>query len=454
MDHNKLNKTQFTGSCKRPAGRRAIVKKRVIIIGGGIAGLSAANSLVRTGCEVTVLEAKNRLGGRIHTIAAGNFPIELGAEFLHGESPALLNTTRAADLTTQPLNEDYQFFQDGGFKKVNFLEKMHKLVNHIDIQAGDCSFADYLDTQNLTPAEYEQAAGFVQGFHAAKPDQISAHSLRRGEYSSEKMGTKQCRITEGYAALIGFLEKEIHSHGGKIVTNAVVKKIQWQAGYVKVTFNYNHSAGEIHVEADAAVITLPLGVLKAGGVEFQPPLSSKHEAIEQLQFGNVVKVVFEFSGRWWPAFGFINALEEVFPTWWTDPRGPVLTAWAGGPKADALTGYSPDQLEKFGLKTLARIFPEHADDISINFARTHTFNWAQDPYSRGAYSYLPVNGLDLPKLLAAPIADTLFFAGEATVNDAQPGMVFGAFETGLRAGREVLATMADTSPEAIFPLQK
>ena len=418
-----------------------------------MAGLSAANSLVRTGCEVTLLEAKNHLGGRIHTIAAGSLPIELGAEFLHGESPAIFNTIRAAELTVHTLPDDYQFFQDGDFKRMHFLEKMSKIVKAVDIHTTDCSFEDYLESQNLTPAEREQAASFVQGFHAAQPNLISSHSLRRGEYSAEKMeGAKQHRINEGYGAMVNFLEKEIHSHGGKTVTNAVVKKVAWQPGHVKVTFDHGGSA--IHIEADAAVITLPLGVLKAGTVEFQPPLTSKREAIEQLPYGNVVKVVFEFSERWWPEFGFITALDEVFPTWWTDPRGPILTAWAGGQKADALIAYSAEQLEKFGLKTLAKIFPEHADDISINFARTHTFNWTRDPYSRGAYSYLPVNGLDLPKTLGASLGETLFFSGEATVTDAQTGMVFGAFETGMRAGREVLATMADTAPEAVFPLQK
>jgi monoamine oxidase len=427
--------------------------KKVVVIGGGIAGLSAASTLVRMGCKVTLLEAKDRFGGRIHTIKDGNLIVELGAEFLHGESRTITTAIQAAGLSTHMIPEDYQVFQDGQFKHVKFLEKMNKIVNHVNTRQRDCSFEEFLDTQNLNLTDRQQAIGFVEGFHAAQPDHISAHSLRRGEYAAEKMpGTKQGRINEGYGALVNFLEREIRAHGGKLLTEAFVKKVRWQPGHVEISFH--HGDREILVQADAVAVTLPLGVLKAGTVEFQPPLAVKREAIEQLHFGNVVKVVFEFRERWWPDFGFVVAPDEIFPTWWTDPRGTILTGWAGGPKADLLLKYSPAQLEQFGLKTLALLFPAQAGKISAQFISAHTFNWAKDPCTRGAYSYLPINGLDLPKLLGAPIADTLFFAGEATVTDAQTGTVFSAFETGLRAGRELLATIADTSPLAILPLQK
>src|SRR5262249_5871928 len=134
----------------------------------------------------------------------------------------------------------------------------------------------------------------------------------------------------------------------------------------------------------------------------------------------------------------ILALDEAIPTWWTDPRAPLLIGWAGGPKADALLACSPAKIEAVGLEILGHVFPERAAEITSQHIATKTHNWAQDPYIRGGYSYLPVNGLDLPKLLGAPIANTLFFAGEATVADAQTGTVFGAFETGLRAARELL----------------
>jgi monoamine oxidase len=426
--------------------------KRVVIIGGGVAGLSAASALVRVGCNVTLLEAKDHLGGRIHTVKDDNLTIELGAEFLHGESQTIANAIKAAELSTHTISDDYQVFQNGHFKRVNLLEKISKIIHHINIRHRDCSFEGFLDTQMLHPDDRNHAINFVEGFHAAQPQAISAHSIRRGEYAAEHMrNTKQGRINEGYGALVDFLESEIRAHGGKLVTNAAVEKVRWQPGHVEVTFH--HGDHEI-LKADAAVITLPLGVLKAGAVEFEPPLAVKQEAIEQLQFGNVIKIIFQFRERWWPHFGFMAAPDEVFPTWWTDPRAPILTGWAGGPKADLLLKYSSAQLKQFGLKTLALLFPKHTEEISRHFISAYTFDWTHDPCTRGAYSYVPVNGLDLPKLLGAPMADTLFFAGEATVTDAQTGTVFGAFETGLRAGRELLATIADTSPLAVLPPEK
>ena len=429
------------------------MKKQVIIIGGGISGLSTASSLLRMGCKVTLLEAKKQLGGRIRTINAGDLIIEIGAEFLHGESQTISNVIQAAGLSTHTITEDYQIFKNGRFKPVNFMEKMNRIIHRVQTRGRDHSFEEFLDLQNLEVSDREQALDFAEGFHAAQPACLSAHSLRRGEYAAEHMkNTKQGRINEGYGALVNFLEHEIRRHKGKLITSAVVKKVNWRRGHVEVIFY--HGEREIPIEADAAVVTLPLGVLKAGTVEFNPPLNIKREAIEQLRFGNVVKIILEFRERWWPDFGFIVAPDELFPTWWTDPRGPVLTGWAGGPKADRLLKYAPVQLEQFGLKTLALLFPGHAGNIPAQFISAHIFDWAGDPCTRGAYSYLPVNGLDLPKLLGAPIADTLFFAGEATVTDAQTGTVFGAFETGLRVGRELLATIADTSPEAIFPMEK
>ena len=411
------------------------MKKRIAIIGGGISGLSAANLLVRAGCEVTVLEAKAGFGGRIWSIRNGGPLIELGAEFLHGESVPLRNAIQAAGLTSQPIEEDYYSFQHGLFQRVNFLKKTGDIIERIYVQRRDCSFQDFLDTQNLPAADRQQALGFVEGFHAADPRLISAHALRRNEYSAQHMkSTVQSRLTEGYGALIDFMVRDAQSHGAKLIGSAPVEKILWQPGHVTVSFQ--DDIEDLH--ANAAVITLPLGVLKAGAVQFHPSLGIKREAIEQLNFGNVVKVAFQFQERWWPDFGFVIALNEPFPTWWADPRGPVLTAWAGGPRANALLSRSPLELERLGLEILKRIFSKYTGAIGKQFVSSHTFNWAQDPFTHGAYSYLPVNGLDLPKLLGAPVADTLFFAGEATVTDAQTGTVFGAFETGLRAGREVL----------------
>jgi monoamine oxidase len=190
------------------------------------------------------------------------------------------------------------------------------------------------------------------------------------------------------------------------------------------------------------VVTLPLGVLKAGEVIFEPSLPEKNEAANGLEFGNVVKTIFHFKESSWDDFGFIHVPEAPIPTWWSDSRGPVVVGWAGGSHADALLRFSTEELSAMGLEILSKII-FNGTPVSILRERllsVHYYNWAEDSEIRGAYSYIPVNGLELPKLLAAPVEDTLFFAGEATVTDAQTGTVFGALETGLRAAHELLAS--------------
>ena len=232
-----------------------------------------------------------------------------------------------------------------------------------------------------------------------------------------------------------YFENAIRSRGGTLVKGALVRRIRWKAGAVE-TIVHREGADELF-PAEAALVTLPIGVWKARQVIFEPALAEKQSAADELQFGNVTKVTLIFREQWWPEgnFGFIHAPEEPIPTWWSDSRGPILTGWAGGPRADALATRSPAQLEALALKILEKIFG--ASSLREKLAASHSYDWANDPQIRGAYSYIPVNGLELPKVLGAPVEDTLFFAGEATVTDAQMGTVFGALESGLRAAREI-----------------
>ena len=410
--------------------------KSVVIIGGGIAGLSAADELLQNGCTVTVLEAKERLGGRIHTIHQGSLPIELGAEFVHGKSKALLNAIHNAGLSIHEVPEGDRLFENGKLEPVRIWDKIDETIKRIDPRAPDCSFAEFLDKQKPDARLRRLATGFVEGFDAAYTDRISAHALLKGEYSAEQMeGDAQARIGEGYSALVEFFENRIRSRGGTLVRDALVRRIRWKRGAVEIIV---HRAGSDEMfPSEAAIVTLPIGVWQARQVIFEPALAEKQGAADELQFGNVTKVTLVFQSQWWPEadFGFIHAPGELIPTWWSDPRGPVLTGWAGGPKADALTARSAEQVEGLALGILERIFNQSS--LRKRLVSSHSYNWANDPQVRGAYSYIPVNGLDLPKVLGAPVDGTLFFAGEATATDGQMGTVFGALESGLRVAREI-----------------
>jgi monoamine oxidase len=411
------------------------VKKNVVVVGGGIAGLGAAVELLSHGCEVTVIEAAPRFGGRIYTLHEDGTPLELGAEFLHGQSPPLQAALRRAGLLAHEISMENKVFEHGRFRRVDVWEKMSKIIQHIDPAEADCSFAEFLEKKMLRASNRRLAEAFVKGFHAAPPERISAHSLRRAEHAAEHMADPaQSRLDAGYAAFVDFLVRQIREQGGKILERSPVQRIRWQRGRVEVQIEGQSET----VNAEAAIVAVSLGVLKAGTIAFEPP-PGKNEAVTQIPFGHVVKIILRFRAVCWPKFAFIQAWDEALPTWWTDARGPILVGWAGGPKADKLLQLSRPQLESLALVTIKKIFPKHAGALQNYFISSHYHNWANDPLIRGAYSYLPVGGLDLPKLLAEPVGETLFFAGEATVRDAQTGMVSEAYETGLRAAREVAA---------------
>jgi monoamine oxidase len=411
--------------------------KSVLIIGGGIAGLSAANELLKNGCIVTVLEAKKRFGGRVHTIRQGKLPIELGAEFVHGKSKPLLNAIREASLSLHDVPDSNQLFENGKLKPTRIWDKVSEVMNQISPRGKDRSFKEFLDRQQYDERTRKLMKAFVEGFDAARTERISAQSLLAAERASEQMsGDAQARVNDGYSALVEYFENEIRSRGGTLVTDALARRVRWKTGAVEISV-HRAGGGEMF-PAEAALITLPLGVWKAREVLFEPPLPKKQSAADAMQFGNVVKITLVFRKPWWPKanFGFIQAPEEPIPVWWSDPRGPIITGWTGGPKVDLLPAQSPARLETLALATLQKIFG--VPSLRKKLVASHSYNWAEDPHVRGAYSYIPVDGLDLPRALARPVKGTLFFAGEATALDAQMGTVFGALESGLRATQEIL----------------
>lgn len=413
--------------------------RSALVIGGGIAGLAAGLELARKGVSVTVLEAKDRFGGRIHTVLNHSVPIELGAEFVHGKSVSLLAAIREAKLEMQSVPGKHRLFENGAFRDLGDWDVIAEVLSLVDIRAPDCSLDEFLSSHEIKEPARTLARDFVMGFDAADPGRISTHALKRAEYASEQMhGDEQWRIRDGYTALVTHFTGELRKNGGRLATHTRARRVHWEPGKVEVLSE--HEGRPRIFSADTAVIALPLGVLKTSSVKFEPSLLEKLEAARSLEFGNVVRIVFQFRESSWDDFGFLRVPGEPLGTWWNDARGPLLVGWAGGPKADALLDHSPKALETLGLKTLEKLLFKGAtlNALREKLVAAHYCNWAADPDIRGAYSYIPVNGLDLPKLLAAPVGETLYFAGEATVGDAQTGTVFGALESGLRAAKEIL----------------
>src|ERR1051325_10418841 len=242
--------------------------KSVVLIGGGASGVVAGRELAGHRGDGTFLEAKERLGGRILTRRTPGSIAELGAEFVHGRSQQMLKVVRAAGLKLIDASEQNRLAKAGKLKKVDLWERVGEVIGKIDPHQRDLPFGHWLERAKFDAETKELALAFVEGFNASDARVIGAHSLLRAEYASEKEeGEKQARPREGYGALIDALRAAAERDGAKIKLGERVRQIRWRRGAVTV----KTEASNIF-EGDAAVVTLPLGVLKAGTVSFEPSL--------------------------------------------------------------------------------------------------------------------------------------------------------------------------------------
>jgi monoamine oxidase len=409
--------------------------ERVVIVGAGVAGLAAACELSAAGLQPLVLEGRARVGGRIHTLSAGDgAPIELGAEFLHGLAPEVERFISEHHLAKRQVSDDHWEVYNGDFKELpNFWDKLAGVFDKIPKRGRDKTYSEFVaKVHGVDESTKTLANDFVEGFHAASAQRISVKSIAQAEEASEEVeGTKQFRFVAGYGEMVRAMQAKAVARGARILHNHAVSRVEWRRGNVRVTAR----AGDeiFHFDADCAVITLPLGVLQARSVVFDPRLPKHERAAASVAVGNVVKVNLILRPGLWPEEreGFIHLATEQFPTWWRN--GSVVTAWVGGPKADAHD--SALATINAAMDSLSEIFGRDARPF-VESAQFH--NWRSDPFAYGAYSYVPIGGLNARQVLAQAVDRTLFFAGEATAQPGFQGTVHGAVESGLRAAREVL----------------
>jgi monoamine oxidase len=421
------------------------------VIGAGAAGLSAARELSGAGRRVLVLEARPRIGGRVHTlhVPALPLPIELGAEFVHGDVETTFSIIESAALAAAELPDDHWWSRNGRWERIaDFWGSIARVRAQIGTLKHDVSFEAFLRSRkSIPPRLRELACSFVEGYHASHADRISARVLRAAD--SEQEGTnRQFRLTGGYDAVVDWLHAGLDPSRVELRLSTVVTSIEWEEGRVTITTKSGQT-----FRAKAAVITIPVGVWKAardqeGAIRFDPPLREKERALAKLESGHVVKIAFHFRERFWEGEGvephnFIHAADRYVPTWWTMAplRAPILTAWAGGHAADALLAEGASAIVDRALDSMARAFSEQRSRLERLLVATWTHDWQADPFSRGAYSYAAVGGSNAHALLGRPIRKTLFFAGEATSGD-QTGTVAGAIDSGRRAAKETLRSMA------------
>ncbi len=418
--------------------------RSIVVIGAGTAGLAAADVLREAGATVTVLEARDRLGGRVWTardLAA--HPVELGAEFVHGERVATWEYLNDLDLTTFPNPDDGARFThtSAGLRR---LDESGELADAIDALFSldfdsldldpDQSLSVVLDRAlrdagiRLTDEMRGLIASSITPDFAAEPDKLSAQAV--AALFAADSGETDFRITDGYARLIDGM-----ADGLDVRLNTPVERIVWGAEGVRV-----HAAGAVFA-ADAVVVTVPLALLQRGAIAFDPPLPpAKTRAITALGAGVVNKIVLRFDARFWREdFSYI-ATTRPTQLWWQPGAGranpaPVLTALVGGENAARFSSMPAEAVIRAALDDLEAILGVR--DLAARLVDGRFIDWGSDRWAGMGYSYVPVGAMGAREVLAEPLGGRLFFAGEATISSAS-GTVHGAIESGWRAAEEIL----------------
>jgi monoamine oxidase len=434
----------------------------VVVIGAGVAGLACAQALCEAGLRVTILEARSRVGGRIWTVypTLTKAPVELGAEFIHGLPRQVWQIVERAGLQTHELTGNRWRLEQARLAPTSgSWDLIDSIFSRIDESAPDQSFQDFLERAcgDLPQHTRIEAAAYVESFHACNASRISAHALARWHRSDREIqGHRGFRFPNGYEGLVGALVAASKPDLLTVRLNTVVTEIAWSPGTVEVTAQSPEPQQHASIRADAAVITLPLGVLQAplgtdGAVCFRPELPEKADALKQLEMGAAIRLVLCFRHCFWtdpklvrspmPDMSFLSSPEELFPTWWSSVSAGIamLTGWSGGVRVERLSGLGSASIMERGLEVLHHIFGVPLGTLRDLVQKSFVHNWQSDPYSRGAYSYALADGKEAAYRLAAPVGNTLFFAGEATDFSGHNGTVHGAIASGQRAFTELLS---------------
>ena len=424
----------------------------VLVLGAGMAGLAAARALRERGVRVTVVEARDRVGGRVlsHIHASGTVA-ELGAEFIHGRAPELWalieeSGVQTTERTGTMLREDtpgalHDEEADAGESEDALFAPLETLAD----LSEDVPFETWLAASTLPAWQKPALRGYVEGFNAADAKVISARALGLQQQAEDASGgDRSWHVDGGYEQLVAYIAQRVRELGGAILLNSEVRVLSWRPGLVEVEL----ASGEV-LRAARCVVTLPLGVLQrvntAGGLRMEPEPAALAPA-RRLAMGHAARFTMLFRERWWleakalpreelEAMSFLFTPSRMPPVWWT------LTGWAGGPGAAALAGRSAWELGREACRTLAEVL--HVEEALIlgQLVATFSHDWTADSFSLGAYSYVPAGALDACSAITEPEADTLFFAGEHTDVSGHWGTVHAAIRTGLRAAQQVLGEL-------------
>src|SRR5215831_1227642 len=423
----------------------ALSNSHFLIVGAGAAGLMAARELARSNKKVTVLEARDRCGGRIYPLSAQEFgyPAEGGAEFVHGAAPVTRALMREARLSLSPIKGTRWSARSGAFSPNEspppHAARFHQALMELEI---DLPIAEFLET-HFADRQYSELRRaikrMVEGYDAADPDRASTFALR-DEWMGHGLG-RQGRIAGGYGALIKFLVSECRRQGASIHLGSTVTAIDESRGRIAACCHDGAT-----VEADAAILTVPLPILPE--IALPQAVREKAAVSTDIGFGNVVKILLRFTTKWWANCGGRDLADLSFlvssatvPVWWTQHPAeyPVLTGWFAGPKADTVSRLTVSELLNMGLDSLTEIFNLPLHRITRDLISSQAINWGLDAFARGAYSYATPKTLEAQTALRKLDAGAVFFSGEALYAGQDMGTVEAALANGTQTAQAILA---------------
>jgi len=431
------------------------MKHNVIVIGAGLSGLTAAKILTQLGLTVLILEARNRVGGRIHTLQSNRFPLEAGTLFFENrigsenQNP-ILTLVHAHKLKTIALKEAQSVIYDI-HKQIQTPKKLQTFVydeyNEANMKIQEAKRVPWKTLPSLAEVlGYRQnnipkpgSPGFIARQtithlieqHTGGPlNEISILELMNTDYGSEDKW-----VVQGFQSLMDELRDElIATKKASFQFNTCVKTIEHFAEQGVLVISSNNE----EYSADAVLCTVPIGVLKQGGITFSPPLSeAKKEAIQHLQIGSLEKVILEFEKPFWPNEAhFIypgSTSEKIWPAYlnllhFSHQKIPGLICHFYAKAAD-FTHLSDDKIIEKALTPLRTLYGEKVTPLKS----AEVTHWGSDPFTLGSTSFfgLKFQSADLDNL-SRPEPGGLFFAGAYAAKHARE-TVQGAYSSGVES---------------------
>lgn len=422
---------------------------KILIVGAGAAGLACAERLHEEGRDFLLMEARNRIGGRVHCQWDDDFciPLELGAEFIHGADPLILDRLLRYRIPFYDVTDSHllRFSKALTYDRV-FWSDLRKFLDRMALDSnGNRSVEEFLEENaGLDPQHEPFFRSFVEGFYCADLRLIGERELTLAEQAPDRElnGSRTFRLLRPYREILERMASEF-ANGENIILEATLQEIQWSPGQVVLRGLQGANKKPITFATDKVVLALPLTPLQR--LQWDPLPRQLTELSSGLRMGHAHRMILRFRSRFWESLtahpiSFLHlGADFYFPTWWTFAplRTPHLVAWQGGPKALELSKLSQEERLDQALSTLAYLSDQPKTFLYDHLDKYFYYDWSADPFTQGSYTYALPDGEFLCGR-CQNIENTIFLAGEAFATARARGTVQGAMQSGINAANFIL----------------